>query len=128
MSWTTKIARRPLLAGLVGVLGLGIAGGLLYEVPRLAHRRYPRTKFDDLLSQLDDRDSAAKLGATYIAQEPGFDAGAAAVALRHGPGNGSLPRAIDADIAQAHLASVHGWLVPESLALVAGIAAKFPAN
>jgi len=122
--WKTAIARRPLLAGLVGVLGLGIAGGLVYEVPRLGHRRYKRTQFDDLLAQLDDRESAIRLGAAVTAEEPGFDAAMAARTLRQGAGRGSLSRAVTADIAQEHLRIVHGWLLPESLALVAGIAAK----
>jgi hypothetical protein len=122
--WKSAIARRPLLAGLVGVLGLGVAGGLVYEIPRLGRRQYKRTQFDDLLAQLDDRESAIRLGAAVTAEEPGFDAAMAARALRQGAGRGSLSRAVTADIAQGRLRIVHGWLVPESLALVAGIALK----
>ncbi len=124
MSVKTQIARRPLLAGLLGLAGLGIAGGLVYEVPRLGHRRYPRSKFDDLLGQLGDRDSAAKLGAAVLAARPGFTAQAAARTLREGPGKGSLAHAVDGDIAGSRLVQVQGWLLPESLVLVAGIAAN----
>lgn len=122
--WQSEIARRPLLAGLLGVLGIGAAGGLVYEVPRLMRPRYKRTKYDDLLSQLDDRDNAVKLGAAYLAQAAQFDPTAAAEALRHGEGKGSVARAVGADIAEGRLVQVHGWLLPESLVRIAGIAAK----
>ncbi len=122
--WNTKITRRPLLVGLLSALGLGIAGGIAYELPRLMRRRYPPTPFDDLLSQLDDRDNAAKLGAAVIAEEPAFDAKAVAQALRMKIGKRPLDRAVDQDIVHGRLVEVQGWVLPETLALVSAIAAK----
>lgn len=87
-------------------------------------RRYPRTKFDDLLDQLTDRESAAKLGRAAIAETPHFDVKTAARALRTGSGEGSIAHAMDTDIAQGRLVIVQGWVLPESLVLVASIAAE----
>ncbi len=122
--WKSQIARRPLLAGLLGALGLGIAGGLVYEAPFLMHRRYKRTPFDDLLSQLADRDSAEKLGAAVLAQEPGFDAQNTARALRRKMGKASLAQIVARDIAQGQLFEVHGWVLPETLTMLSALAAK----
>lgn len=115
--------RRKFLAGLLALFGLGMAG-VVYEYPSLFGRRYPRTKYDDLLTQLNDRDSAARLGAAVIAAEPDFQAGSAARELRRGPGKGSLERAVSRDITQGHLSPVQGWLLPDSLVLASGIAAR----
>jgi hypothetical protein len=132
----TRIARRPVLASLCALLGLGIAGTLIYEGPRLLGRHYPRTKYDDLLDQLPDRESAAKLGHAAIAQMethtdvyPLFDVKTVARELRDGPGKGSIARATEADIAQARLLEVQGWVLPRSLVAVTLIAAEMsPTN
>jgi hypothetical protein len=131
VSWKTDIARRPLLASLAGLFGVAVAGGLAYEGVHLFGRRYPRTKYDDLLDQLGDRESAAKLGHATIAQmeahtdvRPLFDVKVVARDLRDGPGKGSVTRAVEADIAQARLLDVQGWVLPQSLVAVAFIAAQ----
>ena len=125
MSWKTGIARRPLLASVAAVLGIAVVGGAVYEGEHLFGRRYPRTKFDDLLDQLGDRDSAVKLGrAAAEGKEPSFDPRAVAHALRTGPGKGSLIRAVETDIAQGRLTAVQGWVLPTSLIAVAEIAAS----
>lgn len=124
MSWKSDIARRPVLAAVLGALGIGVAGGLIYEVPTLFHRRYPRTPFDDLLSLLADRESATKLGAAVLAVRPGFDPQAEASALRRKIGDGSLAQAVADDIASNHLVEIHGWLIPATLASLSALAAK----
>jgi hypothetical protein len=131
VSWKSDIARRPVLASLAGLLGIAVAGGLVYEGGHVFGRRYPRTKFDDLLDQLADRESATKLGHAAIAQIeahtdvlPVFDPRKAAHELRTGPGKGSVARAMDADISQGRLVAVQGWVLPVSLVLVASIAAQ----
>jgi hypothetical protein len=128
--WKSEVARRPLLAAVLGLAGLAAIGGIAYEAPSLFRRRYKPTPYDDLLSQLPDREGAAKLGKAAIAQlqadsdvGPVFDAKAVAYELRTGPGKGSLARATAADIAQGRLVEIHGWLLPLSLVLVAGLAA-----
>ena len=134
MSRKTVIARRPLLAGLAGLFGVAVAGGLAYEGIHVFGRHYPRTKFDDLLDQLGDRESAAKLGHAAIAQMethtdvfPLFDVKAVARELRDGPGKGSVARAAEADIAQARLLEIQGWVLPRSLVAVTLIAAQMSA-
>jgi hypothetical protein len=122
VSWKTDIARRPLLASLAGLFGVAVVG-VAYEGVHVFGRRYPRTKFDDLLDQLTDRESAAKLGHAAVAETPNFDVKTAARALRTGSGRGSVARAMDADIAQGRLVTVQRWVLPESLVLVASIAA-----
>ncbi len=121
--WTSQIARRRLLAGLLGALGLGIAGGLAYKAPSLMGHRYKRTPFDDLLSQLADRDSAGKLGAAVLAQEPGFDAQKAARALRAKLSKTPLAQIVARDVAQGRLVEVHGWVLPETLTTLSALAA-----
>lgn len=130
MSWKTDIARRPLLASLAGFFGVAVAGGLAYKGVHVFGRRYPRTKFDDLLDQLGDRESAAKLGQAVVAQAQGhsmeparFPLGNAADEIRTGPGRGSLARAVAADIDHGRLVAIQGWVLPISLVKVAVIAA-----
>ena len=127
----TGIARRPLLTGIATVLGLGAAGAFVYEVPRLFGRRYPRTKFDDLLDQMPDRESAAKLGRAAMAQIEAHNdtlplpgAKEAARELRNGPGKGSLAHAVEADISKGRIAEIQGWVLPMSVIFVAMIAAE----
>lgn len=119
--------RRKFLAGLLALFGLG-AAGVAYDYTDLFGRGYPRTKYDDLLTQLGDRDSAARLGVAVVAAEPDFQVQNAARELRSGPGKGSLGRSISADIARGRLSPVQGWLLPDSLVLASGIAAKAQAG
>ncbi|HUO94141.1 MAG TPA: hypothetical protein VMU22_14540 [Rhizomicrobium sp.] len=123
-SRTIGVGRRRFLASALGLLGIAVAGGAVYEGTRLFGRRYPRTKFDDLLDQLPDRESAAKIGRAAMAEGGSFDAEALAGAFRHGPSRGSLSRAVNADIAAGRLTTVQGWLLPASLVEVSAIAAS----
>jgi hypothetical protein len=122
---TFHVARRPLIAGLLGAIAVAAAGGVIYEWPRWMHHGYPRTPFDDLLAQLNDRESAAKLGSAVLSEKPRFDAKNAGQALRMKIGSGSVAKAVEGDIAGGRLVEVQGWLVPETLAELAGIAAKY---
>ncbi len=124
MRLPSLVARRPFLSGLLGVLGLG-AAGILYERPRFLFRRYPATPYDDLLEQLgDSREGAARLGQAVLAARPGFRPEGAAMALRGGPGRVSLAKAVEADTAGGRLQTIQGWLLPEAVVLISGIAAK----
>lgn len=124
MSRPSDIARRPVLAALLGAVGIGVAGGLIYEVPAFFHRRYRRTPFDDLLSLLADRDNAAKLGTAVLAIRPGFDPQSEARALRRAIGDNSLAQVVADDISHGRLVEIHGWLVPATLASLSALAAK----
>jgi hypothetical protein len=127
----TGIARRPLLASIGAVLGLGAAGAFVYEAPRLFGRRYPRTKFDDLLDQVPDRESAARLGRAAMAQlgahngtGPHPGAKKMAQGLRNGPGKGSLARATEVDVKDGRVMELQGWVLPLSVVFVSMIAAE----
>jgi hypothetical protein len=117
------LGRRPLLAGFLGALGLGVAGSLVYETPKLFRHRYKPTPYDGLLAQLDDRDSAVKLGAAVLAEEPHFDAKNAARALRLKIGRGSFAQAVTGDIVHGQLVDVQGWVLPATLTSLAALAA-----
>ena len=131
MSWKTDIARRPLLASLAGLFGVAVAGGLAYEGVHVFGRRYPRTKYDDLLDQLGDRESAIKLGRAANAQadarigiSPIMGTTAAAHILREGPGKGSISAAVESDIALGQLVAIQGWILPLNLVIAAVLAAE----
>lgn len=117
------VTRRRVLVGVFGLAGIVLLGDLLFEAPRLLTRRYAPTPYDDLLSQLENRESAARLGKAALAAEPHFDARSAARALRQGPAKESLRTAIDADLAGGRLTEIHGWLLPATLVTVSAIAA-----
>ena len=110
--------RRALLAGLAAA-GAVVAAGL-YRFTDMFGKHYPSTPYDDLLTQLADREQAAKLGAA-VRGTP--DAQALAVRLRAGM-LGDLAAAAEADIAAGRLMEVEGWLLPQSVALLAALAAK----
>ena len=75
--------RRTVLAGL-GALGAVVAAGL-YRFTDIITPHYPRTPYDDVLAQLDDRESARILGAAALRGRPDFDAAWAVARLRQRP-------------------------------------------
>lgn len=121
----TQIARRPLLAGLVGALAL--AGIIALEVPKafpgLFARRYPPSPFDDLLALLPDRENAVRLGAAPGDASRQRNAQIVAERLRSKIGGHSLAVILAGDLAENRLAEVQGWLLPESLADLCDLAA-----
>lgn len=110
--------RRALLAGLAAASAVVAAG--LYRFTDIFGKHYPSTPYDDLLTHLEDREQAAKLGAA-VRGAPG--APALAARLRAGM-TGGLAAAAEADIAAGRLTEVQGWLLPQSVALLAALAAK----
>ena len=114
--------RRTLLAGL-GVLVAAAAGGAAFKL-RLFRKRYPPSPYDDLLGRLLDRDWAEKFGAAVRKAMPDFTPAEAAIRLRAALGGGDLERAARADASAGRVLEISGWLVPESAALLAGLAAS----
>ena len=115
------ISRRGVMTGVVAAgVAAALAGTLKYLHPFSRH--YAPTRYDDLLAQLTDRETGARLGKTVLAAMPGFDLKAAAAQLRAGPH--SLSEAVAADMRGDRLANVDGWLLPRSLALLCAVAAK----
>ena len=110
--------RRALNAGLAAA-GAAVAAGL-YRYTDVFVKHLPATPYDDLLTHLPDRDQAKRLGA-LVKGTP--DANALAAQLR-----GKMPRGLSAaakaDIAAGRLVEVEGWLLPQSMVLLAALAAK----
>jgi hypothetical protein len=123
-AWKSEIARRPFLAGLFGLFGLSLIGGSVYEAAHILRKHYAPTAFDDLLSQLPDRDNAEKIGAQVIADAPSFDVRRVARELRHRIGSRDLSDVLATDTRDGALVEVGGWLMPETLAQLCGLAAS----
>ncbi|MGD0866182.1 MAG: hypothetical protein ABSA49_11570 [Rhizomicrobium sp.] len=120
--WTSAISRRPVLAGILGVLGIAVVGGIAYEAsPR---RRYKPSPFDDLLSKLSDRENASRVGAEVVRGTPGFNADRTKRSLRAKLADATLGDAISADLARDRLVEVRGWVLPETFASLCALAAK----
>jgi len=110
--------RRALIAGLAAA-GAAVAAGL-YRFTDVFVKHHPATPFDDLLTHLRDRDQAKRLGA-LVQGTP--DANALAAQLRSKM-PGGLTASAKADIAAGRLVEVEGWLLPQSVVLLAALAAK----
>ena len=120
----TMVPRRTVLAGGLIAFGLGAIALAVVEAPRLFRSRYKPSPFDDLLSQLPDRDNAAILGKAVLAQETSFDAQAAAMQLRTRLKDTSLTDAMKDELHRHDVVEVHGWILPRSLVLLSAMAAK----
>jgi hypothetical protein len=116
----THFRRRGLILGALAVM----AGGLAVGWRSLFAKHYPPTPYDDVLKRLADREWAEKFGVSALKTMPSFSAGAGAARLRTILGSGSLAAAATRDAEGGRLAEVEGWLVPESVALIAALAAK----
>jgi hypothetical protein len=124
MSLKTNIARRPLLASVLGIAGLAIVGGGFYEGLRDTARRYPRTPYDDLLYKLADRESAKALGAQVLAERKPFDPKAVAETLRSRLTGKELADVLEAGIRSGGVTELRGWVIPQTLADLCALAAK----
>jgi hypothetical protein len=111
--------RRHVLAG-VGAAGVAAAAGL-YRFTDLFVKHYPPTPYDDVLGALVDREQAARLGA-LVSGAPAPKSLAARLRSTLKP-NG-LAAAARTDIAQGRMVEADGWVLPESVALLAALAAR----
>lgn len=109
--------RRGLLAGLAA--GIAVAGGAAWKL-RLFGKHYPPTPYDDLLNQIEDREPAILFGKTARRALPG-PALLAAQIRRDGR---TLAARAAAEPGEAQVIEVAGWIVPESVALYAALAAQ----
>jgi hypothetical protein len=124
MSLKTGIARRPLLASVLGIAGLAIVGGGVYEGIRGTARHYPRTPYDNLLYKLADRESAKALGAQVLAERKTFDPEAMAQILRPKLKGKKLADVLEAEIRSGDVIELRGWVIPRTLADLCALAAK----
>jgi hypothetical protein len=123
MSLKDTIARRPLLAALGGVVGLGVIGGGIYEA-RLVSRYSGHHGYSDLLAQLNDPDDANRLGAKVLDEAEVFEPQVVAGELRRRFKGQDLAEVLADDAVQGRIVETGGWVLPESLALLCGLAAK----
>ncbi len=114
------MTRRGLLLG-GSALVLAAAGGAAWQW-NLFGKHYPPTPYDDVLGRLRDRDWAQKFGAQALT--PNFRADAAAARLRQLLGNGDLESAALRDTQEGRVVEAAKWLVPESVAQMAMLAAS----
>ena len=119
-----RIARRPLLAGLLASAGIAVVGLAVIEAPHLLRPRYAPTPFDDLLAQLSDREAAIRLGAAYLSAQHSFNVQTTARSLRQRLSGTSFAAALDADLARGSLVEAHGWILPETLVFLCALAAR----
>lgn len=111
------MTRRGVLAGLAAVLAL--AGGAAWKFRPFA-KHYPPTPYDDLLDQITDREPAIVFGQAARKSLPG--AAQLAAGLRRD--RRTLTTRASAEPGQAQIAEVAGWIVPQSVALYAALAAQ----
>jgi hypothetical protein len=111
------MTRRGVLAGLLAAV-VAAAGGAAWKL-HLFGKHYPPTPYDDLLNQIADREPAILFGRAAGKSLPG--AMQLAAQLRR-DGRTLSVRATD-EPAEAQIAEVAGWVVPQSVALFAALAA-----
>jgi 2-polyprenyl-6-methoxyphenol hydroxylase-like FAD-dependent oxidoreductase len=116
--------RRTIIAG-GGAVGAAMAAGL-YRFTDIFVKHYPPTPYDDVLA-VTDREQASRLGAAALRAMPDFDVAQAAARLRAAQAAEGLSAAAVADAANGRVIEADGWLVPQSVALIAALAAKFQA-
>jgi len=110
--------RRNFVAGIAVASAALVAG--VYRFTDLFVKHYPPTPYDDLLGNLTDRDQAARLGAKI----EDFDIQGRATQLRTSLQNRSLAAAAEADIAAGRMMDADGWVLPQTLAWLAALAAQ----
>lgn len=111
------MTRRGVLAGLVAVLVA--AGGAAWKF-RLFAKHYPPTPYDDLLKQIVDREPAIVFGQMARKALPG----AVQLAAQLRRDRRTLAERAAAEPGEAQVTEVAGWLVPQSVALYAALAAQ----
>ena len=114
------VSRRGFAFGAAALALLG--GGFALNYRRILGPWYAPTPYDDLLGQIVDRRPAAILGQT-AARTMHADAATLAARLRQ-PGFALAERA-RGDAGAGRVLEVSGWVVPESVALYAALAAQF---
>lgn len=115
-----SVTRRPLVLSALALIGVGIAGGIAVEAPRLLKKRI-HSPYDDITDQISDQEQAVKVGDAVIAKLGTFDAAKSANMLR--VRKGSLMDMAKVDIAASKTLEAKGWVLPESLALACAILA-----
>jgi|WetSurMetagenome_2_1015567.scaffolds.fasta_scaffold1671992_1 hypothetical protein len=116
-----QFTRRRVMMGAGGaaVVAAGVAGGRF-----LLKKRYAPSPYDDLLVRLEDRDAAAQIGETVLAEADDFDPKEVADDLRARLKDHSLANEMASDASEDRLVEAGGWVLPETLGLLCALAAK----
>ena len=112
--------RRTVLGGLGGGLMVALAGVGTAWKSHLFGKHYPPTPYDDLLSQIEDREPAIVFGGTARKSLPS----AALLAAQIRKDGRVLRDRAQAEPGESQIAEVAGWVVPRSVALYAALAAQ----
>ena len=112
--------RRAVLTGLGGGLAIALAAGGAAWKFHLFGKHYPPTPYDDLLSQIEDREPAIVFGSEARKSLP---AAAQLAGLIRKDGRNLSDRA-RTEPGEAQVTEVAGWVVPQSVALYAALAAQ----
>lgn len=118
MGTLTRRQTLVLGGGAVVVIGGGVAARLLLR------KRYAPSPYDDLLALLDDRDAAAQIGETVLADMSDFEPIALANSLRARIKARPFARVTAEDAALGRIVEASGWVMPETLVLICALAAK----
>ena len=110
--------RRGFLAGMAAAVVV-VAGSAAWRL-HLFGPHYPPTPYDDLLGQIADREPARIFGQAALDAMPGATVASLARTLR---GQGALAALAASDPARDRVTEVSGWVVPESVARYAALAA-----
>ena len=112
--------RRAILGGLGGGLAVALAAGGAAWKFHLFGKHYPPTPYDDLLNQIEDREPAIVFGGAARKSLPP----AAQLAVQLRKDGRSLRDRARMEPGENQIAEVAGWVVPQSVALYAALAAQ----
>jgi len=119
--WKNGVSRRPLLAVLGAVVGLGVAGGAAYEVSKLLGPRALGVP-GDMLAVLGNREDAVLIGKAVLAGNKAAPMGTGS--LRRRLGEKPLSAVLVEDAVQGRVVETQGWVLPETLTQLCALAAK----
>ncbi len=122
--WKDSVARRPLLAALGALAGIGIVGGTVYEVSERWGGGAPRGPYGDLLAGLGDQNNAAIVGRAVLADASSFQARIVAESLRQMIGRKPLADVLVQDAVQGRIVETQGWVLPQTLTQLCALAGK----
>ena len=113
-------ARRNIVAGLAAAV-VAVMAGAVWKF-HLLGPHYTPTPYDDLLNQIADRAPAMIFGRAALKAMPGMSPSLLAAQLRRD--GRKLSARATAEPGAAQIVEVAGWVVPQSVALYAALAAQ----
>jgi len=122
--WKGAVARRPLLAALGALVGIGAVGGTTYGIFSLLGPHAHKGAYQDLISLLPDRDDATVLGRAVLAGDTTSRMPEVAHNLRRKIGQRPLASVLSEDVAQGRVVETAGWVLPETLARLCELATR----